>query len=277
MRLDELILADRPTRIRLGSFSQFVKQFRVGSDFTPTGSQLTSRDIVGIHAGPRPLYRSGYTHCRKSVLLLTKAAHWLERVGLLSVYKAAISPFCSMDLIIDSVVLFTVENGILTWYVLNRIPSTRAYMKFSMATIAALVCVSVAALHGHGRARADVHRQWLTMPHNLVFMGLHFAISKRQHSFRCVCSRLPRLIVTFAVYANSLLASWVQSFPMVLLADCRTVRLNTRKSLRRTQAAIVDGAERNEEHISVYPVPGSPIALSCLSGVRVIDMHADPN
>ncbi|EKM54117.1 uncharacterized protein PHACADRAFT_257736 [Phanerochaete carnosa HHB-10118-sp] len=74
-----------------------------------------------------------------------------------------------LDAIIDSVILYTIENGILT----------------SIATIASL-CF------------------WLASPHTLVYMGLHFAISK--------------------LYASSLLAS-----------------LNARKTLRQAHASVIEG------------------------------------
>ncbi|CAL1717269.1 unnamed protein product [Somion occarium] len=51
--------------------------------------------------------------------------------------------FSSMDNIIDSITLYTLENGLLT----------------CVTTVVSLIC-------------------WLTMPHNLIFLGLHFAISK---------------------------------------------------------------------------------------------------
>ncbi|TCD66512.1 hypothetical protein EIP91_001288 [Steccherinum ochraceum] len=51
--------------------------------------------------------------------------------------------FSSMDAIIDSITLYTVENGLLT----------------SVTTLVSLIC-------------------WVSMPHNLIFLGLHFAISK---------------------------------------------------------------------------------------------------
>ncbi|KAI1786831.1 hypothetical protein LXA43DRAFT_752757 [Ganoderma leucocontextum] len=53
------------------------------------------------------------------------------------------SPFGSMDRIVDAITLYTIENGMLT----------------CVTTIASLIC-------------------WLTMPTNLIFLGLHFAISK---------------------------------------------------------------------------------------------------
>ncbi|CAL1715681.1 unnamed protein product [Somion occarium] len=51
--------------------------------------------------------------------------------------------FSSMDTIIDSITLYTVENGLVT----------------SITTVVSLIC-------------------WVSMPHNLIFLGLHFAISK---------------------------------------------------------------------------------------------------
>ncbi|KAJ3529594.1 hypothetical protein NM688_g7834 [Phlebia brevispora] len=51
--------------------------------------------------------------------------------------------FSSMDQIIDVIIVYTVENGLLT----------------SMCTVASFVC-------------------WVTMPHNFIFLGLHFAIGK---------------------------------------------------------------------------------------------------
>ncbi|KIP08466.1 hypothetical protein PHLGIDRAFT_126982 [Phlebiopsis gigantea 11061_1 CR5-6] len=74
-----------------------------------------------------------------------------------------------LDQMLHSVILYTIENGILT----------------SIATVASLVF-------------------WLATPHNLVYMGLHFAISK--------------------LYASSLLAS-----------------LNARKSLRQAHVSVVEG------------------------------------
>ncbi|KAF4603843.1 hypothetical protein EYR38_004259 [Pleurotus pulmonarius] len=72
------------------------------------------------------------------------------------------NPSSSLNLVIDVLILYAFENGALT----------------TAATIVSMIC-------------------WLIMPHNLIFMGLHFIISK--------------------FYANSLLAT-----------------LNTRKRLRGT-------------------------------------------
>ncbi|GJE95888.1 hypothetical protein PsYK624_120790 [Phanerochaete sordida] len=108
---------------------------------------------------------------------------WVFTLGLcLSTGTDVIIAFCmcyflwnsrtgtsDLDAIIETVILYTVENGILT----------------SIATIASL-CF------------------WLASPHNLVYMGLHFAISK--------------------LYASSLLAS-----------------LNARKTLRQAHASVIEG------------------------------------
>ncbi|CDO76914.1 hypothetical protein BN946_scf184398.g2 [Trametes cinnabarina] len=80
------------------------------------------------------------------------------------------SRFSGMDRIVDAITLYTIENGLLT----------------CIATVVSLIC-------------------WVSMPTNLIFLGLHFAISK--------------------LYANSLLAT-----------------LNARKSLlNKSQGSTADG------------------------------------
>ncbi|KAK7686480.1 hypothetical protein QCA50_010076 [Cerrena zonata] len=51
--------------------------------------------------------------------------------------------FTEMNTVIDSITLYTIENGLLT----------------CVTTVVSLIC-------------------WISMPHNLIFLGLHFAISK---------------------------------------------------------------------------------------------------
>ncbi|EMD32502.1 hypothetical protein CERSUDRAFT_118537 [Gelatoporia subvermispora B] len=67
----------------------------------------------------------------------------LIAIGLCYFLRRGRTGFSSMDRIIDSITLYTVENGLLT----------------SVTTVISLIC-------------------WVTMPHNLIFLGLHFAISK---------------------------------------------------------------------------------------------------
>ncbi|KAM5535255.1 hypothetical protein V8D89_011061 [Ganoderma adspersum] len=90
---------------------------------------------------------SGFVHGYAYVFTigLTSAASLdvFITVALCYYLRRGRSPFGSMDRIIDSITLYTIENGMLT----------------CITTIASLIC-------------------WLTMPTNLIFLGLHFAISK---------------------------------------------------------------------------------------------------
>ncbi|EIW63757.1 uncharacterized protein TRAVEDRAFT_41184 [Trametes versicolor FP-101664 SS1] len=76
----------------------------------------------------------------------------LVATGLCYFLRRGRSGLTSMDKIVDTITLYTIENGMLT----------------CITTIISLIC-------------------WVTMPTNLIFLGLHFAISK--------------------LYANSLLAT----------------------------------------------------------------------
>lgn len=71
--------------------------------------------------------------------------------------------------------------------------------------------------------------QWLTMPTNLVFMGLHFVISKCA-SFLKFC--VSTLFNGSPVYANSLLATWAALLPFLGLSlMCHS--LNARRKLQQ--------------------------------------------
>ncbi|GAW04659.1 hypothetical protein LENED_006464 [Lentinula edodes] len=95
--------------------------------------------------------------------------------------------------VVDTLTLYTLENGFLT----------------GVATTASLIC-------------------WLTMPHNLSFLGLHFVIEK--------------------LYANSILAS-----------------LNTRKELRDMRPRISPWADRSLPVLSAddfsHDTPRDPLNL----------------
>ncbi|KAK7681923.1 hypothetical protein QCA50_014885 [Cerrena zonata] len=86
------------------------------------------------------------------VLSLGTAVDILIALALCWYLNKSRTGFASMEAVIDSIILYTIETGVLT----------------STTTVISLIC-------------------WLTMPHNLIFLGLHFAISK--------------------LYANMLLAS----------------------------------------------------------------------
>ncbi|KAJ3879237.1 hypothetical protein F5051DRAFT_502731 [Lentinula edodes] len=99
----------------------------------------------------------------------------------------------TMIKVVDTLTLYTLENGFLT----------------GVATTASLIC-------------------WLTMPHNLSFLGLHFVIEK--------------------LYANSILAS-----------------LNTRKELRDMRPRISPWADRSLPVLSAddfsHDTPRDPLNL----------------
>ncbi|KAK1236154.1 hypothetical protein PQX77_000596, partial [Marasmius sp. AFHP31] len=101
--------------------------------------------------------------------------------------------------VLDSLTLFTLENGLLT----------------CIAAIASLVC-------------------WLTMPFNLIFLGLHFIIGK--------------------LYANSLLAS-----------------LNTRKGLRQMGPRLSPWSDASLPVLSFddFPAPVPPNPLTLLNPLDV--------
>ncbi|KAH8099874.1 hypothetical protein BXZ70DRAFT_941624 [Cristinia sonorae] len=67
----------------------------------------------------------------------------LIAVALIAYLNRNRTGFSSMDTIIDSITLYTIENGLLT----------------SLTTLVSLIC-------------------WVSMPRNLIFLGLHFGISK---------------------------------------------------------------------------------------------------
>ncbi|KDQ51152.1 hypothetical protein JAAARDRAFT_140685, partial [Jaapia argillacea MUCL 33604] len=62
----------------------------------------------------------------------------------------------NMDYVIDKIMVYTINNGSLT----------------CMCTIISLIC-------------------WVTMSHNLVFLGIHFAISKREFPYELSKSSAP--------------------------------------------------------------------------------------
>ncbi|KAI0081010.1 hypothetical protein K474DRAFT_1657195 [Panus rudis PR-1116 ss-1] len=125
---------------------------------------LTTTKMITIHS-----YQSfvqQYTWSFTTGLALSTATDILIAAALCWYLNKNRTGFSSMDKIIDSITLYTIENGLLT----------------CVTTVISLIC-------------------WIAMPHNLIFLGLHFAISK--------------------LYSNSFLAT-----------------LNSRKALRgRSQAS----------------------------------------
>ena len=81
------------------------------------------------------------------------------------------------------------------------------------------------SLHSHGA------EQWITMPHHLIFLAIHFTISKRM--LRRIWYAYQFLTSYLAVYANSFLATYVPtSYYLLFVTQCVTCRLNSRATLR---------------------------------------------
>ena len=105
------------------------------------------------------------------------------------------------------IVSFAENNGVLTWSLglfLHK-ESLLTRIVISIVAIASLVCVRMSFVSLHHFC-SSVRRQWLVMPANLVYLGLHFLIGK------CEC-RVPRVGIalsrTLIGYSNSLLATCV--------------------------------------------------------------------
>jgi hypothetical protein len=115
--------------------------------------------------------------------------------------------FLRLNRVINLLMLYTFENGLITWYgkTLLFLPCPSLTLSFHMASIGAVMSLIF----------------WLTTPRDLVFFGIHFVISKRKFSppfqpHHLLTNIVLFLFFTFIVYANSLL-----------------VALNTRRQIRR--------------------------------------------
>jgi len=107
----------------------------------------------------------------------------------------------TLDKVIGSIIVYTVNNGAIT----------------CVSTIASMIC-------------------WLTMPHNLIFMALHFAISK--------------------MYANSLLAT-----------------LNTRRALRGRTVQFKEAPGRAHPMPDLLPRHPMPVLLPSSLGYATRSPH----
>lgn len=116
---------------------------------------------------------------------------------------------CSrMDQIINTLCLYTVENGLLTRFV--RSPDNTEQMfqlpppfLSSVAIVTSLGCVSDSSLRSRDSWRTNPFAKWLGMQSNLIFLAIHFVLAKREY-FNTMGCRLPDSVT---VYANSLLAT----------------------------------------------------------------------
>ncbi|KAI0640314.1 hypothetical protein C8Q77DRAFT_1085931 [Trametes polyzona] len=111
---------------------------------------VSTSEMIRLHSFAQFVERYDYVF---TIGLSTAASlDVLIAAGLCYFLRRGRSGFTSMDRIVDAITLYTIENGMLT----------------CITTVISLIC-------------------WVSMPTNLIFLGLHFAISK--------------------LYANSLLAT----------------------------------------------------------------------
>ena len=135
---------------------------------------------MGLYVRPVTIVSPGHPHRPVLVLLLANKS---DRLWEASFYQSG-SVFCcrlsySMDHIIDTIMLYTLNNGALTWSVFNVLSSSLLKLDSSVTTVVSMVCVSPSTLFEFPWSWfADSAPQWLTMPDNLVFLALHLAISK---------------------------------------------------------------------------------------------------
>lgn len=113
----------------------FLSAFRLVAAFVSMGEMIRLKTFSGFVSGYSWVFTMGLATAAFVDILIT--------IGLCYNLRKGRTGFSSMDKIVDSITLYTVENGLLT----------------SVTTLVSLIC-------------------WVTMPHNLIFLGLHLAISK---------------------------------------------------------------------------------------------------
>ncbi|PPQ77564.1 hypothetical protein CVT25_011424 [Psilocybe cyanescens] len=125
----------------------------------------------------------------KSYVLFRKDFRWLFSLGLgfssgadvlitvllFFLLQGSRSKLPNLNVIIDSLILYTFEIGSLT-----RLAGSLSLCMFrlykgisaSMATVASMICPYI-----------DLH-QWILLDDSLIFLGLHFVIGKRQYRYQ---------------------------------------------------------------------------------------------
>ncbi|KDQ62994.1 hypothetical protein JAAARDRAFT_28988 [Jaapia argillacea MUCL 33604] len=108
---------------------------RLGAASATTGLMIHIGSFSGFLASYRAIFTLG--------LATSAVLDVLVAVGMCYYLRNSRTGFSSMDYVIDTIMLYTINNGTLT----------------CVATIVSLIC-------------------WLTVPQNLLFIGFHFAIAK---------------------------------------------------------------------------------------------------
>jgi len=126
------------------------------------------------------------------------------------VVKACDQTILRMNHIIDSLILYTLENGSLTWQVFSPklilLSTEKPKALVQSAPWFACVIVDIIQWRSYSYSRSCL--QWLAMPKNLIFLGMHFVICKREPVVYFNFCVVPTIYLS-VVYANSLLATSV--------------------------------------------------------------------
>lgn len=143
----------------------------------------------------------------------------------------------SMDYVINSVILYTFENNSLTRYCWSLVKS-RSSVAHYIYQRRDCNFHDLREPHSHsffGVSLTMLTLQWLVMPNNLIFMGLHFVISKRAFHpdeiimtdlhFDLQCMRIPCWPRTYTI-----------TFRICACLIFILVRLNARKQLQHERA-----------------------------------------
>jgi len=108
---------------------------RVACGLTTTSELIRLKTFPAFTAKYKTVFTLGLTFSSAVDVIIT--------FGMCFYLQGSRRGFGTMDDVIDSIIIYTINNGTLT----------------CISTIVSLIC-------------------WLTMPHNLIFMALHFAIAK---------------------------------------------------------------------------------------------------
>ncbi|EPQ61448.1 hypothetical protein GLOTRDRAFT_89602 [Gloeophyllum trabeum ATCC 11539] len=121
------------SRVHLRSFDAFVTGYSVSPDTVHMPGVTRLIPLVSVTG--QWVFTFGLSSAATLDILITVSLCWY-----LAQNRTGIS---SMDQVVDAIMIYTINNGILT----------------CVCTVISLIC-------------------WVVMPHNLIFLGIHFALSK---------------------------------------------------------------------------------------------------
>lgn len=148
----------------------------------------------------------------------------------------------SSDFIIDNIMLYSVQTGVITSYVFSHffpkallsLHDTLTVLYHRITVVVTFICVSI---HNSLNLICMSHRslQWVAMPQNLIFLALYFVIAKSALLFESR-TRPIALIVLCAFSVCKLIAGNVSCLCILHSSSApdsvQTFSLNARKSLK---------------------------------------------